>query len=61
MIELLTAIPDPAVLLASEPEELGAKMLFLIRRRHDAGQFNIGNLRIELWKPSAFRSAAISQ
>jgi hypothetical protein len=49
MLQLLTAIPDPAVLLALEPEELGAKILFLIRGRHDAAQFNVGNLRMELW------------
>jgi hypothetical protein len=49
MIELLTAIPDAAVLLALEPEELGAKMLFLIRDRRDKGQFNIANLRGEIW------------
>jgi uncharacterized protein (TIGR02391 family) len=52
MIELPTAIPDPDVLLALEPEELAAKMLFLIRRRSDAAMFNTGNLRIELWSQS---------
>lgn len=31
MFELPKAIPDPNDLLALEPEELGAKMLFLIR------------------------------
>ena len=40
MIELARAIPDPNVLLALEPEELGAKMLFLLRKRKDQGQFN---------------------
>lgn len=49
MIELVTAIPDPDMLLALEPEELGAKMLFLIRGRFDAAKFNIGTLRTELW------------
>jgi Protein of unknown function (Hypoth_ymh) len=49
VIELLTAIPDSSVLLALEPEELDAKILFLIRGRRDAGQFNIGTLRSELW------------
>jgi uncharacterized protein (TIGR02391 family) len=49
MLQLLTAIPDPAVLLALEPEELGAKMLFLIRTHYGTGQFNIGNFRLELW------------
>lgn len=49
MNELPIAIPDPEVLLALEPEELAAKMLFLIRRRSDAAMFNLGNLRGELW------------
>jgi uncharacterized protein (TIGR02391 family) len=52
MIQLLSAIPDPVVLLNLEPEELGAKMLFLIRERHDARQFNVENLRGEVWNPS---------
>jgi hypothetical protein len=49
MIQLPKAIPDPDVLLALEPEELGAKILFLIRSRHDAAMFNVVNLRNELW------------
>jgi uncharacterized protein (TIGR02391 family) len=52
MIQLATAFPDPQVLLALEPEELAAKMLFLIRGRSDVAQFNIGNLRSELWNQS---------
>ena len=46
-------------LLALEPEELGARMLFLIRSRPDAAPFNLSTLRGELWtklvaaKPSA--------
>lgn len=49
MNQLLTLIPDVDVLLALEPEELGAKMLFLLRKHPDgAGQFNIGNLALEL-------------
>lgn len=47
MIELLTAIPDVDVLLALEPEELAAKMLFLLRRRPETS-FNLGNLRLAL-------------
>ena len=35
-----------------EPEELGAKILFLIRSRSDAGMFNLPNLRDELWGPN---------
>ena len=49
MRELLQEFPDPGALLALEPEELGAKMLFLIRGRHDAGMFHLNNLRTELW------------
>jgi uncharacterized protein (TIGR02391 family) len=52
MIELPIAVPDPDVMLALEPEELAAKMLFLIRSRSDAGMFNTNNLRIELWSQS---------
>jgi hypothetical protein len=51
MIELPTAIPDFEVLLALEPEELGAKMLFLLRSRPDA-MFNMVTLREELWSQS---------
>src|SRR5437870_3989200 len=51
MIELPTAIPDFEVLLALEPEELGAKMLFLLRSRTEA-MFNTVNLREELWSQS---------
>ncbi|MFK0377719.1 TIGR02391 family protein [Pandoraea sp. NPDC090278] len=47
MIELPTAIPDVDVLLALEPEELAAKVLFLLRKRHE-NKFNFGNLRLEL-------------
>ena len=51
MFQLRQAIPDPDVLLALEPEELAAKLLFLIRRRQDlADHFNAGNLDSELWQ-----------
>ncbi|MCG8693620.1 MAG: TIGR02391 family protein [Minwuiales bacterium] len=40
MQELFNAIPDVEALLALEPEELGAKLLFLIRHRGDDGMFN---------------------
>ena len=33
MHELTQIIPDAEVLLALEPEELGAKLLFLLRKR----------------------------
>ena len=49
MLQLATAIPDADMLLALEPEELAARMLFLIRKRDDAGKFNLGTVRSELW------------
>ena len=51
MIELPTAIPGVEVLLALEPEELGAKMLFLLRKRTEP-MFNLATLRGELWSQS---------
>ena len=50
MNELLTNIPDASVLLALEPEELAAKMLFLLRKR--SGLFSLNNLELELWRPN---------
>lgn len=47
MRELLTEIPDVDVLLALEPEELAAKVLFLLRRRPER-QVHFGNLRLEM-------------
>ena len=48
MLELATAIPDPDVLLALEPEELAAKMLFLLRER-DLNIFGMRDIRSGLW------------
>ena len=48
MNELPRVIPDVQMLLALTPEELGAKMLFLLRKRNDA-MFHPGNLQNELW------------
>lgn len=48
MQELVQAIPDPDVVLALEPEELGAKLLFLLKRRHDREEFSPGNMWHEL-------------
>src|SRR5438445_10930613 len=48
MYELPRVIPDVQMLLALGPEELGAKMLFLLRNRSDA-MFHPGNLQNELW------------
>ena len=47
MRELIEAIPELDTLLALEPEELGAKLLFIIRGR-ERGQFHPGNLRNDL-------------
>lgn len=49
MRELLTEIPDANFLLELEPEELGAKLLFLLRARAEA-MFHPGNLTNELWQ-----------
>jgi hypothetical protein len=57
MIELPRAIPDVEVLLALEPEELGAKLLFLARKRTEAltehgAMFHPENMIHELWNQS---------
>ncbi len=51
MHELSQIIPDAQVLLAMEPEELGAKMLFILRKRSDHSQqpFLFSNLIGKLW------------
>lgn len=51
MFELSQAIPDPEVLLALEPEELGGKLLFIVRKRLRSPTeiFHPGNLSSELW------------
>lgn len=55
MRELYETIPDPNVVLALEPEELGAKILFLLRQRIDKevpsnreNMFHPGNLVTEV-------------
>lgn len=53
MHELTQAIPDADVLLKLEPEELGAKLLFLLRKRSfQRDMFMPGNLNGELWPQS---------
>lgn len=52
MQDLLRAIPDVTALLALEPEELGAKLLFLVRRREGQGKFHPGNYIAELFSGS---------
>jgi hypothetical protein len=50
MNELSRAIPDPDVLLSLEPEELGAKLLFILRQHNfDRGMFSLGRLIGDLW------------
>src|SRR5436305_1312464 len=49
MQELPTVIPDVQMLLALSPEELAAKMLFLLRKRREE-MFHPGNLQGELWQ-----------
>lgn len=53
MQELAQAIPDVNVLLALEPEELGAKLLFLVRKRKPhRNMFKPSVLNAELWPQS---------
>jgi hypothetical protein len=50
MIELTKVIPDVIVLLTLQPEELGAKLLFLLRRRNfPRGNFLPTALNAEIW------------
>src|SRR5438132_9594401 len=50
MHELTQVIRDPDVLLALEPEELGAKLLFLLRERaFHRNMFLPNSLNAELW------------
>jgi uncharacterized protein (TIGR02391 family) len=53
MYELARDIPDVEVLLALEPEELGAKLLFLLRKRtFQLNMFLPDELNNELWPQS---------
>jgi uncharacterized protein (TIGR02391 family) len=50
MIEITQAIPDVIVLLMLQPEELGAKLLFLLRKRNfQRAMFSPSNLTAEIW------------
>jgi uncharacterized protein (TIGR02391 family) len=49
VIGLLQALPDSDVLLAMEPEELGAKLLFLLRKQPKRAQFILNSFILELW------------
>jgi uncharacterized protein (TIGR02391 family) len=48
MIQLPKAIPDVELLLSLSPEELAAKMLFLVRQRGE-WMFHPDNMKSELW------------
>ena len=48
MRALLTAIPDVAVLLALEPEEMGAKLLFLVKASSQT--FHPDQMAADLWR-----------
>lgn len=53
MYELVQAIPDVNTLLKLEPEQLGSKLLFLLRnRKFQSNIFHPGNLESELWPTS---------
>ena len=53
MSALARAIPDVEVLLALEPEELGAKLLFLIKQDFGGRMTMLANFTHDLWKPTA--------
>ncbi len=60
MHELVQAIPEADLLLALEPEELAAKMLFGLRRKTDKRNqqqepFLLSNLLLELWPQQVLR------
>jgi len=52
MKELPQSVPDVQVLLALEPEELGAKLLFLLRKRFGTTMFSPAGLESEFWEGS---------
>lgn len=57
MRELIAVVPEVEVLLALEPEELGAKLLFLLRNRrqdHSNGMFHPSNLSSEMGREHSF-------
>jgi hypothetical protein len=54
VLELTQAIPNVEALLGLEPEELGAKLLFLLRERFGTEKFYPGNLMNEPWEGSNY-------
>ena len=61
MRALFEAIPDVEVLLALEPEELGAKLLFLVKAQYGPAMFHPGNMQNELWSGVIPSQATYSQ
>ena len=63
MYELADGIEDPDVLLGLSPEELGGRILFVIRRRqashrsHGAPDLSPHNLTLEFWQTYSLPSA----
>lgn len=54
MREVAAEIPDVDVLLRLAPEELGAKLLFLVRKRgQHVNKFSPYNFTLELWQPNS--------
>src|SRR4051812_41421740 len=49
VLKLAEAIPDVDHLLALEPEEIGAKILFLLRTSQTSKTFHLGSIIGELW------------
>jgi len=65
MHELERIVPDPQVLLALEPEVVGAKILFMLRKRCEnvlrpQQSFLLSNLLGELW-PGTYPYVAAQQ
>lgn len=63
MHELANYIPDPDALLALEPQELGATIIYLIRQRptRESEMFHPGNMENELGERSGRESAYPSE
>lgn len=65
MRELSTSIPDPTLIPELQPEELGAKILFILRSRKGSGgnqdSFHLNNERLGMWPQQAYHSQLPSQ
>lgn len=57
MSAVVQAIPDVDVFLSLEPEELGAKLLFLARKslKYDGDMFSRGGLENDIWESESRR------